>query len=65
MKFYCRECNKVIDRRFVKPKSYEEDAFRCKWCGSTVYKVDKILASLCADFFEYLEKKGKDISSYE
>lgn len=64
MKFYCDECKKVIDRRFVKQKNYE-DGFRCKWCGSTVYRLDKILASLCSDFFEYLRTKKKDVSEYE
>lgn len=64
MKFYCKECNKVIDRRFAAQKNYE-DGFKCKWCGSTVYREDKILASLFKDFFEYLEKKGIDLSNYE
>lgn len=64
MRFYCRECNKVIDRRNVVPVPYEE-RFRCKWCGTEVMSTKKLLAMILGDYVEYLEKKGEDLSEYE
>ena len=64
MRFYCPECKRVIDRRFVKPKTFEE-GYRCVWCGTTVYSVKKILARVCDDYLQYLEKNGEDLTNYE
>ena len=64
MRFYCRECNKVIDRRNVVPVPYDE-RFRCKWCGSEVMSTKKLLAMILGDYVEYLEQKGEDLSKYE
>lgn len=64
MRFYCRECNKVIDRRQVTPVPYEE-RFRCKWCGSVVMSTKKLLAMILGDYVEYLESKVEDLSKYE
>ena len=64
MRFYCRECNKVIDRRNVVPVPYEE-RFRCKWCGTEVMNTKKLLAMILGDYVEYLESKGEDLSKYE
>lgn len=64
MRFYCRECNKVIDRRNVVPVPYEE-RFRCKWCGTEVMSTKKLLAMILGDYVEYLEQKGEDLSKYE
>lgn len=64
MRFYCRDCNKVIDRRHVIPKTWE-DSYRCRWCGSTVYRTRKLLAGILNDYVEYLEKKGEDLDQYE
>ena len=64
MRFYCRECNKVIDRRNVVPVPYEE-RFRCKWCGTVVMSTKKLLAMILGDYCEYLDQKGEDLSKYE
>lgn len=64
MRFYCKECNKVIDRRHVIPKTWE-DGYRCRWCGSTVYRTRKLLAGILNDYVDYLEKKGEDLDQYE
>lgn len=64
MRFYCKECNKIIDRRSVIPIPYEE-RFRCKWCGTTVISTKKLLAMILGDYVEYLEKKGEDLERYE
>jgi hypothetical protein len=64
MRFYCRECNKVIDRRNVVPVPYEE-RYRCKWCGTVVMSTKKLLAMILGDYVEYLESKGEDMSKYE
>ena len=64
MRFYCRECDKVIDRRQVNPKTYEE-GFRCRWCGSTVYRTRKLLARLFREFVDWLIKHDEDMEKYE
>lgn len=64
VRFYCRECNKVMDRRFVRPKAYEE-GFKCKWCGSKTFNSYKMLADLFHDFLDYCDKKGIDTDDYE
>ena len=64
MRFYCRECNRIMDRRKVVPVMYEE-RFRCKWCGSVVMNTKELLEMLLKDYIEYLEKKGEDLSKYE
>ena len=64
MRFYCRECDKIIDRRQVKPKTFEE-GFRCQWCGSTVLSTRKLLARILSDYVDYMEKQGEDIDRYE
>ena len=64
MRFYCRECNKVIDRRNAVPVPYEE-RFRCKWCGTVVMSTKKLLAMLLKDYVDYLLKHGEDLSKYE
>ena len=64
MRFYCRECDRIIDRRKVIPKQYEE-GFRCKWCGSTVLSTRKLLAKIIKDYIDYLESKGEDVGRYE
>lgn len=64
VKFYCKECNKILSRRYVASRYYE-DGYTCNWCGSTVYSCDRLLADLFKDYIEYLEKKGSDLSDYE
>ena len=64
MRFYCRECNKVIDRRNVVPVPYEE-RYRCKWCGTVVMSTKKLLAMILGDYVEYMGNKGEDLSKYE
>ena len=70
VQFYCPTCDKVIGRLKVKepmwiPVGSEYKArFNCKWCGSRVYRVDKMLASLFADMVMYEELKG-DVDKYE
>ena len=64
MRFYCRECTKVIDRRNVVPVPYEE-RYRCKWCGTVVMSTKKLFAMILGDYVEYLENKGEDLSKYE
>lgn len=63
-RFYCPNCKRLIDRRFVTPKAYEE-GFKCKWCGERVLNKDKILADVIGDFLDYAEEKGVDIDIYE
>ena len=64
LRFYCPNCNRLIDRRFVTPKAYEE-GFKCKWCGERVLNANKIKADMMKDFLEYAEKRGVDIDIYE
>jgi RNA polymerase subunit RPABC4/transcription elongation factor Spt4 len=64
MRFYCRECNRILDRRKVIPVPYEE-RYRCKWCGTVVMSTKKLLAMILGDYVEYLESKGEDLSKYE
>mgnify|MGYP007013867707 CR=1 FL=1 len=64
MRFYCPQCDKIIDRRCVIQKMYEE-SFRCKWCGATVYSTRKLLARIMRDYVEYLEKHGEDMDEYQ
>ena len=64
MRFYCRQCDKIIDRRSVVPRMYE-DGYRCRWCGSVVLQTRKLLARILKDYCEYLEKSGEDLDNYE
>lgn len=64
LRFYCKHCKKVFDRRFVNAGVYE-DGYTCAWCGNTVLSTRKLLSSLLTDYTEYLEKKGVDLSEYE
>lgn len=62
--YYCRTCKKVIDRRFVVPRNYE-DGYRCKWCGGRVLNAWKLLAWVFEDILDYAEKKGVDVDEFE
>lgn len=64
MTFYCDSCKKMIPRSKVRQKMWEE-FYRCKWCGSPVYRTEKLLAGILSDYIEYAQKKGIDLESYE
>lgn len=60
-KYYCTECKRFLNRLQV---AKEEDIlihpiYFCKWCDSSVIRVDKVMNAVAVDFIDYLVSKGK------